>query len=218
MRTQGSFFADTGHSGGLLWYGASNVNWNGASLTYTRNAAGDYSLNLAASLGPFYITAGLADLKRLMINPDLGGMPNQEKFGTAGGTAGYPGSVAGLPPFSGATQLIPPLAQPPKGIRVNSIVVSYMVTVADVTTLSINLYRTTYADTVAPSVAAVALSANTLTKTFQATPRLGIVTVTTPSYETTDTSDLICEIGVTTPASSLFRFYGIGFYVDFNFN
>lgn len=230
MRTAGAFYAETPHGGGLLWYGASNANWTlTASLTYTRNAAGDYSLNLGAALGPAFITLALADVKRLTIYPDnLSGLasgpangpnlPFQEAFGTGAGGPAYPAPAPGLPPFPGASQLTPPTTLPPKGLRVWKMNVVYLITGAALTTHTINLYRTTYSNNVANSIASPAISTTALNTATQANPYVQTISVTTPGFEVTDISDLIAEVQVTTATSGAYRFYGIGFYCDFNFN
>lgn len=219
MRTAGLFLADTPHTGGLLWYGAASVNVVGADWTYTRNAAGDYSMNLPASKGPEYIIISLDDLKRF-IESTAGfksGMPFQEQFGTGAGGPGWPAPAPGMPPFTGATELTPPTGDTPKGVRVNKIVLACLITGATLTTHTMNLYRTTYANNVANSVATPAISV-TMPTTVQTNPYIVTATITTPIFETTDLTDVIVEIAVTTAGSGAYRFYGVGFYVDFNYN
>ncbi len=226
MRTQGAFYADTPHGGGMLWYGASAVNWNlVASVAFTRNAAGDYSLNMAASLGPVTITASLADVKRQTLAEELANgasspasLPFQEQFGNAAGATGYPAGAPGLPPFTGATQLTVPTAMTPKGIRVYSVSVVYLITGAALTLSTVNLYRVNYANNVANAISANLLASSALSTATQANPYVTTVAVTSPVFETALTTDLVCEVQATTQAAGAYRFYGIGFNCDFNFD
>lgn len=227
MRTQGAFYADTPHGGGFVWYGASDVNWTTpASLVYTRVAGGNYALVTTTASTQYYITANLAELKRLQVYPEqaLGAtpasnLPYQEQFGTASGTAGYPAGAPGLPPFAGASQLTPLTTVPAKGIRLNSIGVIFLITSTAIAANTVTLYRTAYANNVAPSITNVALSTNTLAVATQANPYFTTVTVTTPVFETlASTTDLIIEIGVLTALTPNYSFYGIVLGVDFNFD
>lgn len=217
MRTHGAFYADSSHQGGRIFYGASDANWTpAANLVYTRNAAGDYSLNQGASLGPSTITVNLCDVKRILEAPNAP-LPFQEQFGKASGVAGYPADAPGLPPFAGASQLTPPLAQPPKGIRILSFNYIYQITGAALTLHTVNLYRTTFANNVANSIATPAITGAGATA-VQANPYVSLFTVTAPVFENTDLSDAIVEIQATTQAAGAYRFYGILFNVDFNFD
>lgn len=225
-RTQGALYQDTPHGGAFLWYGASNVNWDGtATLAFNRNAGGDYTLKTTTAATTYHITAALADLKRQQFAVEQSGsgaqpanLPFQERFGTAAGGPGYPASAPGLPPFTGLTELTPPTLMPAKGIRVWGMTVVYLITATALTTHTINLYRTVYANNVANAITTVVLSTNALQTATQANPYVTSVTVTTPVFETVNMSDLVAEVLVTTGTTSTYQFYGIGFSADFNFD
>ncbi len=223
MRTQGQFLADTPHFGGRVFISASDIAAFMASgaFTFTRNAGGDYSWNLGASLGPLYLVINLESVKRILESPpsvgNVADLPFQEQFGTASGGTGYPAGAPGLPPFTGVTQLTQPTAQPPKGIRLNSFGVIYLITGAALTGHTVNLYRTTYANNVALSIATVPTTGSLSTAT-QANPYVTTVTVTTPTFETTDLTSLQIEVAATTQAAGAYRFYGAMLNVDFNYD
>jgi hypothetical protein len=225
-RTQGAMYGDTPHGGAFLWYGATNVNWDGtATLIYTRNAAGDYSLNTSTAATTYHITAGMADVKRQQFAVEQFGpgtqpanLPFQERFGTAAGGPGYPASAPGLPPFTGLTELTPPTLMPAKGTRIWAITVVYKITTVALTTHTINLYRTTYANNAANSIVTVPISSNALSTAVQANPYVTVVSVTTPVFETLALTDTLVEILVTTGTTSTYQFYGIGFSTDINFD
>lgn len=222
MRTQGAFYADTPHSGGFVWYDAVHLAPYSANLVLTRNALGDYSLNRTAAGAETYTPGvGLALLKRLQVYPGVNGMPFQEQFGTAAGAAGYPAGAAGLPPFTGATQLTQPTTEPPKGIEIVDVVAVYSVGVANLTAASLALERTTFANNVALAKTAVAIDATALplTSAGDATgPYVVTRAVTTPAFEVTDLSDIYLELSVTMANTGTIKIYGLGAHVQFNYD
>jgi len=219
-RTQSSYLQDTPHSTGLIWYGAGMLDKFSANLVLTRNALGDYSLNRTASGAETYQVVGtLTDLTRLLTAASP--VYFQEQFGTAAGTSGYPASVAGYPPFTGANQLVPPTGPPPKGLQVNSVVVVYQVGVADLSAASLSLNRIVYANNVANSITNVAIAATALplTAAGDATgPYLATRAVSAPAFENTQNSNLELEFAVTMQNTGTLRIYGLGLNVSFNYN
>jgi hypothetical protein len=234
MRTQGAYYADTAHSGGWIFYDAmelaSTVFLAGtasANMVLTRNAQGDYSLNRTAAGAEAYIAVqGLMDLKRLVegssnvgssfVNGSL--MPFQEQFGTSAGAAGYPAGAPGIPPFSGNTQLTQPTAQPAKGVSITDVVAVYTVGVASLTSASLALVRSTFANNAAIVTATPAISATALPLTAQANPYVVTRAVTAPTFETADLSDISVEFAYTMANTGTFRLYGMGIHVNFNYN
>lgn len=219
MRTQGAFFADTPHSGGWIFYNALELAPAfSANLLLTRNALGDYSLNrTAAGAETYNIPQGILDLKRLIAD-SVSGMPYQEQFGTAAGATGYPAGAAGIPPFTGATQLTPATALTPKGIKVTDVVAVYLVGVAALTAASFSLNRTVFANNVANAITNVPVDATALPLATQANPYVVTRAVTTPVFETTDLSDLTLEFSITMQNTGTIRIYGVGFHCQFNYN
>lgn len=204
--------------GGLLFYNASQGNFIQAAGTvaYTRNAAGDVSINLSAS-STVQAQFGLADLKRPFFNfpyPGLGGtFPTsnefQEVFGTA---AGGPGN-----PFSGgSTGNIFETPAIPWGLSVVDVFAVYSVVTNPLSTATIGLYRQRYAEGVANAQdVLVNAAAMTLTATAGATTcHVFKSTLAQPLvFESTDNSDLVIEVILTTPAGGTSRLYGVGIHV-----
>lgn len=224
MRTQGAFYADSDHQGGLIWFSALDLagaflgSTISANQVLTRNALGDYSFNRTAAGGEAYIFAcPITDLKRLIESPNAP-LPFQEQFGAAAGTAGYPASVAGMPPFTGASQLTPPTGMPAKGIKITDVVASYQVGVAALTAASFSLNRTVYVNNVANAVTNMPVSATALPTATQANPYTVVRAVTTPAYETTDNSQVVLELALTMQNLGTLRVNGMGVHVSFNFD
>lgn len=222
MRTQGAFFADTAHNGGWILYDAVDLTTFSSNLVLTRNAVGDYSLNRTAGGAETYIpVACFSNLRKLTTYPGINGMPFQEHFGTAAGGAGYPAGAPGLPPFTGATQLTPATAPTPKGLQVTDVVAIYQVGVVDLTSASLSLNRTVFANNVANAITNVPISATALplTAAGDATgPYVVTRAVTTPVFEVTDLSDLALELTVVMANTGTIRIYGLGFHVNYNYN
>lgn len=228
MRTQGAFYADTAHTGGWVYYDAMNLfgSFSGATISanmaLTRNAGGDYSYNRTAAGAETYITPiGLANTKRLIESIPSGNsasLPFQNAFGTAAGGPGYPAGAAGVPPFTGATQLTQPTGNPAKGVQVTDVVAVYQVGVAALTGATLSLNRTVFANNVANAVTAVTISATALPTATQANPYVVVRAVTTPVFETSDLSMLSVELSLTLQNTGTIRVYGLGFHLNFNYN
>jgi len=219
-RTANAWTQDTAHTTGLIWYGAGMLDKFSANLVLTRNALGDYSLNRTASGAETYqVVATLTDLYRLLTSASP--VYFQEQFGTAAGTSGYPAAAPGYPPFTGATQLVPPTGPPAKGIQVNSVTVVYQVGVADLSAASLSLNRIVYANNVANAITNIPIAATALplTAAGDATgPYLATRAVTTPAFENTQNSNLELEFAVTLANTGTLRIYGMGLNVSFNYN
>lgn len=220
MRTAGAFYADTPHLGGYVHFNAYDLAPFSTNLVLTRNALGDYSLNrTAAGAESYTVVAQLQGYKRIVeALTQASDLPFQNQFGTSAGTTSYPGPAAGIPPFTGATQLTPPTAQPGKGVQITDVYVVYQVGVAALTAGTLSLNRTVYANNVANAITNIPISATALTLTTQANPFVAVRAVTTPTFETTDTSDLTLEFGFTMQNTGTVRVYGLGFHFNFNFN
>lgn len=220
-RSQGAVFADTPHNGGIVFINALELAPAfSANLVLTRNALGDYSLNRTAGGAETYrVVASLAQaLRKITTYPGVNGMPFQEQFGTAAGAAGYPAGAAGLPPFTGATQLTPPTTMTPKGLKPTDVFVVYQVGVVDLTSASLSLNRTVHANGVAPAVTNIPIAADALSLSFAATPKLATRAITTPAFEVTDNSDVTLEFEAVMANTGTIRIYGLGFHVQYNYN
>ena len=211
-RAADRFYADAPHTGGFLWANARDLGVIGsvADPALTRNAQGDWSLNR---------TAGAAETIRAVINLTAikrlnEAMDFQQQFG---GTQG-PIPLAGRPPFTDATQLVPPTTWPAKGARIQDVVVVYQVGVVALTSAALRLDGVTFVDVTAPAVAAIPIDATALTLTANANPRLAVRAVTTPAFIETDNNDVVLEFEAVMAITGTLRIYALGMHVSFNYD
>lgn len=222
MRTQGAFYADSPHGGGFVFYGAGQLATSAAATVFpwTRNAAGDVSLNgpTPAAAGTTYFWLSISNIKRLV--ETSGYRPFQQQFGTAAATPGWPAGAPGVPPFLDTSQLVPALTDAPKGIQVTDIFAVYSVQTAALGSATLAMYRTVYTDQTALQVTTVVAPAtiNAATTPAANAPNVDTVAVSAPVFETTDDSNLLIELALTTAATSVVRVYGMGAHLRFNFN
>lgn len=218
-RTQSALYSDIPHQGGWHWAPITDLTVFSANLVMTRNALGDYSLNrTAAGAETYQLVANLGVLKRLIEVPTAP-MPFQEQFGAAsGGPSQWPAGSQGLPPYTGATQLNPPTAQPAKGVRVTDVAAVYLVGVAALTAASLSLNSVVYVNNVANAITNIPINATALPLATQANPYVVTRAVTTPLFATSDLSDYYLELSVTLQNTGTIRLYGLGFHCDFNYN
>lgn len=214
-RTANMYYADTPHSGGVLWCPAWEIGVLSTTTVpaLTRTAEGDFALNR---------TAGGAETVRFIASPSLNSLSRlleaenfQEQFG---GTVG-PVPARGFPPYTGASQLTAPTTSgTPKGIQITDVFVVYQVTVATLTSAAITLDKIVYANNVANAVTSVPLNAVALPTAIQANPFVTTIPVTTPSFNVTDLSALIAEVDIVLQNNGVLNFMGIGFHVKFNYD
>lgn len=219
-RTSGTWLQDTAHNTGRLFYNANDIGTFSANLVLTRNALGNYSLNrTSAGAETYNVVVNVDSLTRLLTGANP--VYFQEEFGTAAGTSGYPASAPGFPPYTGASQLTPPTAPPPKGIQINDVYAIYQVGVVDLTSASLSLNRTVFANNTAPVVTnlSIASTALPLTAAGDSTgPYLVTRAVTTPSFEITDDSMVSLELTTVLASTGTIKIWGLGMHVSFNYN
>lgn len=224
--TKGRYEGLQGFGDGVAIFGPNDIDALAvADCVLTRTAAGNYCFAVGNTKT---VTFGL-NLGKLLQRTGL--VNFQEQFGTAAGVAG-PTAVANtsdpsatpypyVPPFTGATQLVPQAGFVPKGVKIMGFKVCYFVKTADATALTCRVDKTVYADGVAVAVTAVlASAANGLVATFAATPKVKIVSLAAADqiYRVTDLSALTFEIGVQTPGGGTFELEKIEVNYHFNFN
>ena len=227
MRTQGAFFSDTAHGGSFVFYGPGQIVSPAAATVFpwTRNAAGDVSLNgpTPPAAGANYFWLSMANMKRQIETAALArrNMPFQQRFGNAASGPGWPAGAPGLPPFADTTQFTPPTADTPKGIHIIDIYAVYSVQTAALTAATLAMYRTVYADSTALAVTTVVAPATIATTISSAAnaPFVGKVAVAAPAgFETTDLSNVLIELTLTTAATTVLRVYGMGCHFNFNWD
>lgn len=225
--------------GGLLFYGAENLNLPSANqgvaagtYSWTLDANGHMVLTNTAGISTVKFVMGMADLKRPYFQfpsfPGQGTVLNsnefQEAFGTTPSVAGGTGPGD---PFAGKANSSTAVVQPnmttqfgtpstPWGLAVLSVFAVYAVTTAVLTTATIQVNRARFAENLAygfdTPLAATAIS--TATTTSLTTPHTQVVSLTQPLlYEQADFSNLYATLVLTTGASTLVSIYGIGLHV-----
>jgi hypothetical protein len=221
--TEGRYMQDLGFTDAFTRLTAFDFVSLGASAPTapTRNAAGDFSWNVGASLGPITFSTNLLGdmIQRTGFGEDL-----QEQYGGAGiaGSAQvrtYRPDVIGA--MSALQELTPRTAFKTKGIRPVSLKVVYLITGAALSAHTIRIDQTVYANNVANAITSVlAVGANGLATATQANPYVTVVNFPAAFqiYDITDLSDVWVEVSATTQSSGAYRFYGAEFTFEYNFN
>jgi len=221
--TQSRYQRDLGFTDGFTSIAALDFVPAGTSAPTipTRNAAGDLSYNVGASLGPITFSASLLDALtvRSGFGEDL-----QEQFG---GT-GIPGSAQVqvyrpdvIPAMNTGQEITPRTALKVKGIKPLSLKLRYLITGAALTAHTCRIDKTVFANNVANAISAVLASgANGLATATQANPYVTLINfpVAQQVYMVTDNAELWFEVSVTTAASGAYRLYGVEFVFEFNYN
>lgn len=204
--------------GGYVFYDPSGLNFiqSAGTVALTRNAQADLSINLSAS-STAQIFVNLDLIKRPYFTfPAFPGQGTvltsnefQEVFGTAAGGPGNPMS-------GGSTGSIFQTPTIPWGLALVDIVVFYSVVTNPLTTATVTIARNTYAEGVANAQTLIqnATAIATTTTTNATTCHASKITMAQPlTYESTDGSDILTEIILTTPAGGTSRVYGVGFHL-----
>lgn len=218
--TQSRYQQDLGFTDAYVYIPASDFIAS-ASAVLTRNAAADFSMNLAPSLGPITLSAPLSDgqITRTGFGEDL-----QEQFG---GT-GIPGSAQPqvyrpdvIPGMSIGQQLTPRTALKVKGFKPLALKVVYQIGVANLTTHNIRADKISHVNGAANTIASmIANGANGLAVAFAANPQVTVIAfpVAQQVYQISDLTQMWVELTVTTPASSTYRLYSVELAIEFNYN
>lgn len=220
------WFCDTPHTSGWRFYDALELQGNTflagaltANLALTRVAAAEYALERTAAAAETYIIAApFANTRRLLESEN----PNDAYRAFRGGASqGYPynGGPPYFPPYTGATQLVPPTNVPAKGIEVTDIVVVYSLGVASLTSIAASLNETVFANNALPVVTNLPLTTTTYPLTVPSTgPYVVVQPVTTPVFVVDDLSDLTLEVTIVLANTGTLALYGIGFHCNFNWD
>lgn len=222
MNTQGRFEMDTPFLDGVFPVTIDDINVYAAASTKQRNGKGDYSLNQAASNATVYATSFAGLIFRTGQAPFL-----QEQFGTAAGVAGptgvtntsSPDGTIGVPPFTGASQLVVATGQIPKGIKILDITLKYKVITNPLSLHTVGLSKTVFANNAALTVTDIlANAANGLATAAQAQPYVTKIPIVSPVFQVSDLADIWLEIDATTPVGGTYSLYGASVHVAFNYN
>ena len=211
--TDGSIFVPAGASGAFTAFAGT---W-----TATRNAGGDYSLNLTAAANSPIIACDLAwvfnkignDPVFTAVYPNGATRAPAATTSTANGGGGATAAASGVGPIKTNDSYVGHII---RGFMLIKYDVVYSIATADLTTHTGTLFQTTYAtgatNTVATKMGATAIGAAQTTNTTVST-----ITVTTPyiiGANVADVSDFL-EINITNPGTSVYKLYGINLYFDY---
>lgn len=218
--------------GGLLFYGAENLNLptanNGVAAgqyAWVQNGDGTLTLNNTAGVSTVTFQMGLADVKRpYFLFPAFPGQGTtlvtnefQEAFGSTPATPGAAGPgnpFSGIAPGSSSLQTSQfGTPSEPWGIAVIDVFAVYSVQTAALTTATLAINRLRYTENVAVTIDAVlAATGVALTTTAAANaPHVQKISLPQPlAYETADFSNLAISFLITTAATSAVRVYGVG--------
>lgn len=130
-----------------------------------------------------------------------------------------PAGVTG-PPLgnASASQLVPVTAPRPKGISFIDVALRYKIGTTNLTSQTIGLSKTVYANATALSITDILAAAqNGLSLTAASTPYSTRI-VLTNGYQVTDNAEFWLEIAVVTPANSTYDLYGADLHVMYNYN
>lgn len=209
-KTTSRFEANLGFNDGVLMCGPEDVMISGTA-TRTRNAKGDWSINVAAAQTVYFAV-------------NIGQMLQKTGFASDtmnqfGGT-GVPGDAfPGRPPLTGRNPVTPRTAKVPKGIKIIGIRPIYSVLTQACTTLTCGLDKVVYDDNLAPVITQIVAPANYY-NVARANPI--IRTLTPPAnlqeFIVTDCSDWVFEMVVTTAAGGTFKLHRIEIMVEYNWN
>jgi hypothetical protein len=221
--TSSRYQQDLGFTDGAIFLGAGDLIVNvPANAPLTRIGQGNWAYNQVASTTTIFaanLTNALA--RRLGFGEDL-----QEQFGGAG----IPGSAQ--PQFyrpdqnvllqASAQQLLPRTALKTKGFKLLSIDVIYQTTVLALTSITIGVSQTVFANNVAlANTVVLAAAANGL---LTAVPSTGPNVINVPLaaaqqiYRISADMQLWVELTIVTPATSLCSFWGFDCKLELNSN
>lgn len=217
--TQSRYQQDLGFTDARVFLGLGDL-VNSANGVLTRNAAGDWSYNQAASLAGIYA----ANLTNALIRRTGFGEDLQEQFGGTGIPASAQPQVYRpdvIPSMNTGQQLQPRTALKLKGLKLLSMDVVYLITGAALTLHTIRVDQSNFANNVAlaPSVV-LANAANGLATAVQANPYVTNVPLGAAQqiYRNSVDSELWIEVAATTQAAGAYRLYGFDCLCEFNYN
>jgi hypothetical protein len=211
--TRSNYNQEQGFTDGIVIVGPEDIMIS-ANGVRTRNAAGDWSINQAASLtGNYAINIGQL-LQRT-------GLPDKflEQFGGTGPSAdAQPQGIYGQN-YSG-NPVVPRTLNWKKGAKLTGIKAVYQIAGAALTTHTVRVDEVVYANNAALGITAkLANAANGLATAIQANPYATAVTgFVSPGYEVTDLQELIADFTVVTQAAGTYRLYRVELQFEFNFN
>ncbi len=131
-----------------------------------------------------------------------------------------PAGVTGAPPYTGVNSLVPVTAPRPKGLAVRAIYPVYSVAGAALTTNTIGLTKTVFANITAPTVTSLITNgANGLATATNAQPYITPINLAVPAVmQVTKFAEFVIEWDVTTASGGTAELFGVFIDFDFNYN
>ena len=213
MHDEDRFYADAAHTGGMYFLGPGDMvdSLTATPVVVTRNGAQSWSLNrTAAGAETHFIRPANDSLRRLAEAIAL-----QQQFGGSVGPLPAPGR----PPFTGASQLVPPTSSSPvnKGNQILDITLAYSITVVNLTTNALTLNTATFANNTA-IVGGTRTLTGTLATATQAQPYVTKITVNTPVFDVTDLQDVWPELQVVMANTGVYQLFGMWIHCNMNYD
>jgi len=185
-----------------------------------------WTLNQQDSTSIVYGVSIAKLLRRTGMAPDL-----QEMFGTAAGVAGPslvsgtgpPSSVEGRPPFTGASQLVPPVGYMAKGFKLINVIFAYSIVTANLIAHTCRIDQTTWPSPSAntPTLTQTSLLANGtngLQTGFSPNYLMTQVSLPTSGFLITDNSDVVIEQAVQANTTGSFNWLGMWLHFQYNYS
>lgn len=186
----------------------------------TRNAAGDYSFNQAASQTVQYVINIGQALQRAGVLTDDSVVTEKflQQFGGSNPSLeASPQGIYGVD-STGNPETVRTSALK-KGIKVKGVRLSYLVSTVNMTTLTGRIDKVVYTDNVAaaPTITAV-VAATALASTFRVNLYVRTLSIAAPDFLVGDNTELTFELAATTPVGGTFRLYRAELLLDQNYN
>lgn len=223
-RTAGMWSQDTAFPDGQIFIPASDAFVGAGAMVLSRAGSGLIQGALANSqtvtldfiLSKAILRYGMQD-------------DEQQSFGSASGTGQNAGATppntfatnwqqSGRPPYTQAQNQVVPTNRP-KGIQINSLIPVYKVSTLDLTSVSIGLTKTVFANGIAPVVTnLLAAGANGQPTAVSAQPNAIASVIAGATMSIDYLTELIAELTLVLPATSTAIVYGMFMNVSFNHN
>lgn len=218
-QTNGRWEATQPFTDAFIFVSAMDAVATSGTMAYTRNAAGDFSLNAGASQ-TCVITVSLESLMNRLGTSFLDS-DALEQFGGANS----PFNSQLRPPITNATNPIAGGAPTTgvmtnRGVKIIDMVVHYFISGAALTLHTVGLTKTVFPVSGTPAALVVsniiANAANGLATATNANPQSTKVAVASPAFNMSDLSIVQVELDATTQVGGAYRFYGVTFHVNYN--
>jgi hypothetical protein len=177
---------------------------------------------VASGVQEFAIITAIPDATHITVNK----LANAHTGAATGGASitqnlfTTPGPATGRPPFTGLSQLTPPLSRP-KGISITSISVAYLITGANLTVPTIGMFATQYANlTAVVTTTLIAQATNNLQSAANAQAYVTNVPVPIANrgFIVTPQTSIIIEMDANVGAATTLDVTGMWLNCNFNYN